>query len=258
MQTIARGLMIVNGEKEGRIAMALARRSYLYNLFHRLFAGAADMEMGGRLFCVETLDTLNWLSGLMILGEGLASESLALSRLTLGDCIEEAISCVARHADKKDQEKAVAIMGEDYPKLFQIPGDGFVRPWESPYVNPEGTLFCESTLDVRTFYHDAGLRLKEERRFPDDHIAAMMDYLGRTSQRVYESYADGDDVSAVTVLRTQKEFCRRHLLTWVDEFADSVVRNDIRAYYAAFAGAMSAFAHVDYYVIGQLEEELAA
>ena len=48
------------------------------------------------------------------------------------------------------------------------------------------------------------------------------------------------------------------MLTWVDAFADEVIRKDIRAYYAAFAGAMAAFAHVDAAYVEKLAAELSA
>ena len=48
------------------------------------------------------------------------------------------------------------------------------------------------------------------------------------------------------------------MLTWVDAFADEVIRKDVRAYYAAFAGAMAAFAHVDAAHVEKLAAELSA
>ena len=86
----------------------------------------------------------------------------------------------------------------------------------------------------------------------------MMDYMARMSQCVYESYADGRDENAAKMLRTQSDFLRKHVLTWVDAFADEVIRKDIRAYYAAFAGAMAAFAHVDAAYVEKLAAELSA
>ncbi len=100
-----------------------------------------------------------------------------------------------------------------------MPGAYYVHPWESPYVGKESMVFQESTLDVRSFYHAAGFKLRAEKRFPDDHIAATMDYLGRSSQRAYEAFADGRDDEARRTLAAQGQFVDRHLLKWVDQFA---------------------------------------
>ena len=169
-----------------------------------------------------------------------------------------AVACVGEHSEGDAVSKATVAMEEDFPTLFQIPGDSYVRPWESPHTSTDGMLFRGSTLDVRSFYHQAGFRLQAEQHFPDDHISAMMDYMARMSQCVYEAYADGRDENAAKMLRTQSDFLRKHVLTWVDAFADEVIRKDIRAYYAAFAGAMAAFAHVDAAHVEKLAAELSA
>ncbi|MEI3232842.1 MAG: molecular chaperone TorD family protein [Gordonibacter pamelaeae] len=130
-------------------------------------------------------------------------------------------------------------------------------PWESPYTGKESVVFQESTLDVRSFYHAAGFKLRAERRFPDDHIAAMMDYLGALSQRAYEAFADGRDDEAARTLATQRQFVDRHLLNWVDQFAAKVIENDAQGCYGALAGGMAAFAALDRALGEQVEAELA-
>lgn len=239
------GMGVENKEQEGRIAMTLARRAYVCGMFHTLFGGGVDKAFATQLFSRNTQEALAWLDELVCADTMLANKRVGVSGRTLGACVKEAISCVDQHVQDEDVADAVQIMQDDYPKLFQVPGDAYVRPWESPYINADGMLFRGSTLDVRSYYHDAGLKLQAEKHFPDDHIAAMMDYLVRMCQRAYEAFADGDDVRVVETLRTQSDFMRKHVLTWVDAFADKVIQNDTRAYYAAFAGAMAAFAHVD-------------
>ena len=119
-------------------------------------------------------------------------------------------------------------------------------------------MFQESTLDVRAFYHDAGFKLQSEKHFPDDHIAAMMDYMGRLGQRAYDAFADGDDDAVRTTLATQLLFVEKHLLNWVDSFAVRVRENDGRGVYAALAEGMAAFVRLDYDVAGEIDTELGA
>ena len=138
-----------------------------------------------------------------------------------------------------------------------MPGEHYVHPWESPYTGKESVVFQESTLDVRSFYHAAGFKLRAEKRFPDDHIAAMMDYLGALSQRAYEAFADGRDDEAARTLATQRQFVDRHLLNWVDQFAAKVIEHDAQGCYGVLAGGMAAFAALDRVLSEQVEAELA-
>ena len=56
----------------------------------------------------------------------------------------------------------------------------------------------------------------------------------------------------------QGRFLDQHLRTWVDAFASAVIRKDGRAFYAAFAGTLAAFARMDRAAAARLEEELTA
>ncbi|EJZ84093.1 TorD/DmsD family molecular chaperone [Slackia piriformis] len=244
-------------EQERRIAMMLARRAYLCGMFHAVFGGGTDRASADRLFGTVAQDALAWLDDRVRADGALASRRIGASERTLGECAEDAVSCIGRHADPGAAADAAQAMRDDYPKLFQVPGAAYVRPWESPYVNADGMLFRASTLDVRSYYHRAGFRLKAEKRFPDDHIAAMMDYMARMCRRAYEEFADGDDAGMKETLRVQAGFMQKHMLTWVDAFADKVIRNDERAYYGAFAGAMAAFAHIDEACVREAAESLA-
>lgn len=247
-----------NKEQGSCIAMTLAYRAYLCGMFHTLFGGGVNEAFAERLFSGNTQDALTWLNERVCSDVAVAGKSVGVSGRTLGECVEEAISCVNQHMRTDDVEDAASAMGDDYPKLFQVPGDAYVRPWESPYINADGMLFRGSTLDVRSYYHQAGFKLQAEKHFPDDHIAAMMDYMVRMCQRAYEAFAEGDDAVAEEALRVQSDFMCKHVLTWIDAFADKVIRNDVRAYYAAFAGAMAAFAHVDGACVQGVLAELSA
>ena len=112
-------------------------------------------------------------------------------------------------------------------------------------MGTEQTLFQCGTLNVRAAYHAAGLKLQAERHFPDDHIAAMMEYLAYMGTRAYDCFADGRDAECVRALRTSKDFLTSHVLTWIDAFANNVIEKDTRGYYAAFAQVATVVAHVD-------------
>lgn len=261
-------------EKERATAMMLAQRTYLYNLMHVVFGGAPTVDGAEMVFGEQTQEVLGCVRDMMAqdVYAAIGLQKMEADGRSLGACVDEAYACVAKtrgrlaigatasgilgaagsvgSVDAEAREglafgSLVETLRTDYARLFQVPGDAYVHPWESPYVGKESMLFQESTLDVRNFYHGAGFKLQAEKHFPDDHIAAMMDFLGRMGQSAYEAYADGNDGETARVLETSREFIAKHVLTWVDVFASHVIENDAHAYYAAFAGAMAAFARLD-------------
>ena len=166
---------------------------------------------------------------------------------SLEQCAEAALAYIdsRQGAVHESPSEYAAEMKSDYAKLFQIPGDSYVSSWESPYVGTEQALFQCSTLNVREAYHAAGLKLQAEGHFPDDHIAAMMEYLAYMGARAYDCFADGRDAECVQVLQDSKDFLASHVLTWIDAFANNVIEKDTRGYYVAFAQAATVVAHVD-------------
>lgn len=267
-------------EREREIGMQLARRAYAYSLLHVVFGGEPTAETVAQMFgeqareslptfgradrvncadraagaahagCVERVER-DTRDGFTDRADRAAHANLANSAVP-ADC--------GRSSDGLDVSDPVLVeaLRSDYAKLFLVPGDAYVHPWESPYVGKESMLFQESTLDVRSFYHEAGFKLQAEKHFPDDHIAAMMDFMGRLSQSAYEAFADGDDAEVTRVLGVQRSFAEKHLLTWVDAFAEKVAENDAHACYAAFAADTAAFVRLDCARAESLAKELAA
>lgn len=236
-------------ELEKRIGMDLACRAYLYDLLHEVFGGDCSSDSIARYFGKQTREMI-------------AHEAVALSDCsreannrrivgngarTLEQCAEAALAYIdsRQGAVHESPSEYAAEMKSDYAKLFQIPGDSYVSSWESPYVGTEQALFQCGTLNVRAAYYAAGLKLQAERHFPDDHIAAMMEYLAYMGTRAYDCFADGRDAECVRALRTSKDFLTSHVLTWIDAFANNVIEKDTRGCYGAFAQVATVVAHVD-------------
>ena len=232
--------------------MILAKRAYLYSLFHAVFGGEPALDSMERIYNDQTIDMLEALRG-----EVSSCGEAALASLRLGEAADAALAC-AEMIKRSMGEQLEDELKSDFVRLFVVPGASYVHLWESPYVGKEGMVFQESTLDVRSYYHAAGYKLQAEKHFPDDHIAAMMDYLGRMAQRAYEAYADGNDAAVAETLAVQRRFVESHVLTWVDDFAAKVAQLDGRGCYAALAYGMAAFARFDFERSARLIEEIKA
>ena len=236
-------------ELEKRIGMDLACRAYLYDLLHGVFGGDCSSDSIAKIFGEQTREMIvREAAALSDCGGERQNRHIVDDRVrTLEQCAEAALACIDSNQAIVSESPCeyAAEMKSDYAKLFQIPGDSYVSSWESPYVGTEQALFQCSTLNVRAAYHAAGLKLQAEGNFPDDHIAAMMEYLAYMGARAYDCFADGRDAECVQILQDSKDFLTSHVLTWIDAFANNVIEKDTRGYYAAFAQAATVVAHVD-------------
>lgn len=235
-----------NEELESKIALYLARRAHLYSLFHVVFGATPNADVVARIFGEPSREAFAFVCELFEVDvyAGLSERQMGTSNRSMSECVREVLACIKKTAIGEAGDVAKDL-NSSYTALFCVPGNSFVRPWESPYVDADSTLFKESTLDVRHYYHKAGFSLCAECHFPDDHIAAMMDFLGRMAHKTFEAYADGLDAQVRESLSTQYCFVSAHILNWVEEFASKVIAKDAGGYYAAFAGAMASFAVLD-------------
>ena len=113
-------------DEEKRIAMTLAHRAYLYGAFHVVFGGGVHEASAAQLFGENTAGALAWLAGKVAADEGLSEKSVGLSLRTMTECVAEAVACVGEHSEGDAVSKATVAMEEDFPKLFQVPGDSYV------------------------------------------------------------------------------------------------------------------------------------
>ncbi len=66
-----------------------------------------------------------------------------------------------------------------YNRLFVGPAKPEAGPWESLHRGKEGTLFCQTTLDVRRCYVEQGLIPQSYPHVADDHVALEIDFVRR-------------------------------------------------------------------------------
>lgn len=246
-------------EHERHVAMGLARRAYLYGVYRVVFGGGLDPESVSRVFSRETVQALREVEDVLRAEDCtyLASKELTSFRIAVLDCVRENIACVEKMMAHAHGGDFIESLVDGHGTLFRIPGDSYVKPWESPYVGTKTMMFQESTLDVRRRYHEAGLKLSTERHFPDDHIASIIGYEARMSERAYAAYADGDDARVRSELDAQRGMLEAHVLTWIDSFAEDVAKKDASGVFAAFALGMDAFSRTDEEFCLRLQADLA-
>lgn len=209
-------------------AMRLANRAYLHRLFHIAFGAEPSGEELGALGSPQSVEAARYLAE----REGSSELSAAA----------ELLASLGGHAGDAARIEALR---SDYNRLFVVPGDSYVHPWESPYIGKEAMLFQESTLDVRHRYREHGFAAAGLGRFPEDHISMMLDFLAHLSSDAFEAFGDGDDAEVARILASQRDFSAVHLLNWVDAFCGKLREKDSDGAFLCLAEALSAFLAID-------------
>lgn len=128
----------------------------------------------------------------------------------------------------EDAESAEAVH-RDVQRLFTGPGHLEAPPYESVHLNRSGLVFEEETLAVRAFYRRFGLRLENQGREPDDHVAIELEMLATLALRALDEIdatAAGDapqdgpapepalPEAAAALVDAIGEFLEDHALLW--------------------------------------------
>jgi putative dimethyl sulfoxide reductase chaperone len=112
-------------------------------------------------------------------------------------------------------ETTIQTFEYDYNRLFVGPNKLLASPFESSYRNFEGNVLQQETLNVRNFYHYVGLQVANEGQIPDDHIRFELEFILHV---LSDSTIQGHS-------QIYKMFLEKHLMKWVFEHCDRIVKN---------------------------------
>lgn len=224
----------------------LAYRAYLYELFHIVFGAVPSAEEIDCLRSETTAETLMFYADRQ--SEPTRREAFSACMSAFSDIVVDDCRDTDAHCEGKTQY-CVESLKSSYTRLFLVPGQDYVHPWESPYVGKEVTLFQESTLDVRGRYAAFGFRAEGFKHFPEDHIAMMLHFMGALSSRVFEAYSNHEDAKACDLMRAQSDFISVHLTYWRPKFLDDLYEKDSLGFYAVCGRALDAFLQDDFHFL---------
>ncbi|MFQ5854378.1 MAG: molecular chaperone [Anaerolineae bacterium] len=141
----------------------------------------------------------------------------------------------------------------EYDALFRVPGDWYLRPFESVYRGRQvvdgqvvdGTVWGRWTKEVQRLYALAGAELAGGAGELPDFIAVELDFMAFLCTREAEALAAGDGELARHFLALQKEFLVEHLSRWVDTLGDEMRAMARSGFYAGLAEMTQAFVSAD-------------
>lgn len=186
--------------------LLLSNRRFLYALLARAFASEPDGTLLGVVMDEHTGDEC-----------ALLDDEDGAGRRLWRMLADEAA------ADEDDRLRS------EYTRLFLGPEKLPAPPWESVYVNGEPLLFQESTLVVRETYRRSGYASAGYPREADDHVAIELDFMVALAVKTCEAM-DRD------ALEAQRSFLEKHLLVWIESFAERLGSCDtVSGFYPSFA-----------------------
>ena len=223
------------------IEVLLANRVYLYELLHTVFSGEPNEEL------------------IHIISSEATSEAFEL----LSENEEDLMHKMAGFTRKQDGKLAadpeyLSHLKSEYTKLLIGPGKMVAYPWESTYNGKENLLFQESTLRVRQAYRKYGYLPEEYPHVADDHIALELHFMAKLSERVLNSFREGNDEDAVKVLKDQKVFMKYHLLNWLPKYAENIQKSKTAYMYPQFGMATDAYVKIDDELCTEIIDALTA
>lgn len=127
--------------------------------------------------------------------------------------------------------KALDDLAVDYAEIYLNHGYR-ASPCESVWFDDEGLERQEAMFQVREHYERHGLRVRNWRERPDDHLVHQLEFIALLFSR---EGADGP------VLREAARFMDEHLLRWIDAFADRVSDRCETPFFAGLALLTAAY-----------------
>lgn len=112
----------------------------------------------------------------------------------------------------------------EYNRLFIGPGKLKAPPYESSYRNPDGLVMQKETLAVRQFYRQAGLAVREQGRYPDDHLAFELEFVCYLLSHLLRNYEENRSWDA-TYQQWYRDFYKQHLGQWIFSHCQDILEN---------------------------------
>lgn len=227
------------------IAIALANRRYLYELFQHIFGHEPSRVLLEFFLAPHTQEVLD----LLFADENDNHESQPQNGaysvyLTLVAELKQAID--------KDQEGTMEKLISEYTYLMIGPNKLPAPPWESVYLTKERLIFQESTLKVRKKYLKYHFLPANYPHEADDHIAFELNFMGRLANSTMEYFDNGNLKEIKILLSDQKAFLEEHLLVWIGDFAKEIQESKTHYFYPQIALLVHQFLKIDKEIVDEV------
>jgi TorA maturation chaperone TorD len=144
-------------------------------------------------------------------------------------------------------------LNRDFHRLFQVPGDGYTKPYEAVYTDQRevagevvgGLLMGGSTVEVQKLYDGAGLRLSADVKELPDHIGVELAFMSFLCSQEAEARQSGDGKGLGVVLQKEVDFLREHLARWTRDLCTEIRTSARTGFSKAVAAMLEEFVQAD-------------
>ena len=189
------------------------------------------------------------LSDCFFLPEPGLSETLENLESEMTDVCEAAVRWIQDMRIEFNAGDALEPLKVDYSKLFVGPYNLSAAPYGSVYLDGGRKMMGDSTLDVRDRYREAGLDTAKTFKDAPDHISAELEFMYYLIFKEIDAFANSDIETAIGFIEKQKSFLEDHLLAWVPEFANIIIKSTDKPFYPNLAKATTAFLNENYRIV---------
>ncbi len=120
----------------------------------------------------------------------------------------------------------------EYNRLFVSAQPILTPPWASVYLNKNGEVFDDESVDVRNFYKKCGLEYENTLREPEDHMGLELMFSSYMAAQISELENVDDKLNFKLHLI---DFLEIHLLPWCPYFFDIVAKKSTHDFYKNIA-----------------------
>lgn len=215
------------------LAAFLWARSYLYQLFHKVFGGVPTKEL------IETLSSETAVEAVGVY----ADEDETMGRFG---------QFLAKLGSRIDEDGFLWKAEAEYTRFFVGPNSLPAPPWASPYITSEAAAFSEESLKARHAYEKQCLKPRKMHHVPDDHVALMCDFMATMAEQSLEAFRLGKLDQLEGLVDDQCAFVRDSMATWLPKFSSLACKEEGACLIPQTAKAVSAFVALDETFLGEV------
>jgi TorA maturation chaperone TorD len=135
------------------------------------------------------------------------------------------------------EKQLVEVLAQEFTRLFIGPSS-HISAHESIFTevdNGVSALWGESTVAVKSFIEATGLDYNPEFNGVPDHVSVELEFMHRMTEWEARKWRQKDRENAEFCLKVQRMFLEQHLLSWLPQFCDVVMKQADLRFYAGVA-----------------------
>ena len=151
----------------------------------------------------------------------------------------------------KPQAELLEELAVEFTRLF-IGSASHISAHESVFINldaSEGDHWGAATVAVKKFIETAGLDYEQGYAGLPDHVSVELEFLQKLTEWEAGKWREGNAESAKGCLSVQKKFIDEHLIKWVPDFCDEVIKQAGTPFYGEMAALAKRFLEFDHTVV---------